>query len=51
VLAELLVQAIESGARGLVKGTPFLWAVRGPMRMVFGGRPDFVISPKVLPRR
>lgn len=51
VPAERLVAAIESNARGLVKGTPFLWALRGPLRMVFGGRPDFVISPKVLPRR
>jgi glucose 1-dehydrogenase len=49
--AERLVSAIESGARGLVKGTPPFWALRGPMRMVFGGRPDFVISPRVLPRR
>jgi NAD(P)-dependent dehydrogenase (short-subunit alcohol dehydrogenase family) len=51
VPAERLVDAIESGARGLVKGTPPLWALRGPLRMLFGGRPDFVISPKVLPRR
>ena len=51
VPAARLVDAIELGARGLVQGTPPLWALRGPMRMLFGGRPDFVISPRVLPRR
>lgn len=47
VPAERLAQALERGEQGLVRGLPGLWAVRGPMRMVFGGRPDFVISPKV----
>lgn len=51
VPAAILVEAIEAGARGLVKGTPPLWPLRGPLRMLFGGRPDFVISPRVLPRR
>lgn len=51
VPAKRLVEAIEAGARGLVRGTPALWSVRGPLRMLFGGRPDFVITPRALPRR
>jgi glucose 1-dehydrogenase len=51
VPAARLVEAIERGARGLVRGTPPGWWLRGPLRMVFGGRPDFVISPRALPRR